>query len=269
MQSYSIKVFTGPDVDIIQYCRDYVHILDAHNDKYDLITQDQREFLKADEQQRLTKYSNPFLVFMRKYNGFKEVIDQFKHLLANTEQMPETKRSAQFRERLFDKTSNEPTDAKIILDGFIGFYSSPRGNLLKEKDYFDGHAFCYGALTLIPGNKAACDYIISPEKVDTLLGGSSWHGQPHLRNDRSRVGLCPACLESLLKMRIESHHTFLMKIRNSLANNKNSPHAKAATEKEKQLTLELSTLQHDLEKIIVAKSALVVSNMSWHLETIV
>lgn len=256
MQSYSIKVFTGPDIDIIQHCRDYVHILDALNDKWDKVTQDQQEFLKSDEQQRLNRYSDFFLVFMRKCDGFKQVIDQFKQLLASTEKLPDAKRAAQLREHLFDKTLNESTDVKIILDGLVGFYSSPRGNLLKAKDFFDGNALCHGTLALIPGNKAACDYIVKPERVDSVLGGSTWHGQPHLRIDRSRVGLCPSCLESLLKMRIESHHTFLAKIRSSLASNQNSPHAKAAAEKEKQLMLELITLQNDLEKATMAKSAL-------------
>lgn len=240
--------------DVIQYCRDYVHILDAHNDKYDLITQDQREFLKSDKQQRLTKYiatlSSPSCTSVKNLNK----------LLTNSSTCLQVrnrywmKRAAQLREHLLDKMSNEPTDSKIILDGLVGFYSSPRGNLLKRKNYFADHAFCYGVLALVPGSKTACDYIVKPEKV---LGGSLWHGQPHLRNDRTRVGLCPSCLESLVKMRIEARNTFLVKIRNSLASNKNSPHAKAAIEKEKQLTLELSSLQNDLEGATVAKLALV------------
>jgi hypothetical protein len=45
------------------------------------------------------------------------------------------KRATQLREQFFDKTSNESTDVKIILDGLVGFYSSPRGNLLKAKDF--------------------------------------------------------------------------------------------------------------------------------------
>jgi hypothetical protein len=76
--------------DIIQYCRDYIHNLDALKDKYDLITRDQREFLKSDEQ-TLTKYSDCFFVFMRKCDGFKQVIVQFKHLFASTEQMLDEK----------------------------------------------------------------------------------------------------------------------------------------------------------------------------------
>ncbi len=231
--------------------------MESLDDKTDLIRRDEQEFRKLDQQQRIAKYSEPFVNFMHKCEGVKEVGDQFTNWIASAEHLPEIKRVAQLRERIFDKASNEPTDAKIILDGFVGFYSSPRGNLLKMKDFFDSHALCYGSMAMIPGNKTACDYIVKPERVDNVLGGNSWHGQPHLRNDRSRVGLCPSCLESLLKMRIESHHTFLTKIRNSLASNKDSPHAKAATEKEKQLKNELSSLQNDLERVSAAKLALV------------
>jgi hypothetical protein len=232
--------------------------LDAFKESYDPIIQDQHEFQNLKSDQQCNKYSHPFQAFMNKSKGFRDVIERFKQLLASTEQLPETKRASQLRELLFDKVSSEPTDIKIILDGLVGFYSSPRGNSLKEKNYFDSHACCYGVLTLIPGNKAACDYVVNPEGVDKVLGGNSWHGQPHLRNDRSQVGLCPTCLESLLKMKIDSHHTFLAKIRTSLASNKNSPYAKAATEKEKQLTHELSSLQNNLESVIAAKSMFVV-----------
>jgi hypothetical protein len=232
--------------------------LDAFKESYDPIIQDQHEFQNLKSDQQCNKYSHPFQAFMNKSKGFREAIERFKQLIESTEQLPETKRASQLRELLFDKVSSEPTDIKIILDGLVGFYSSPRGNSLKEKNYFDSHACCYGALTLIPGNKAACDYVVNPEGVDKVLGGNSWHGQPHLRNDRSQVGLCPACLESLLKMKIDSHHTFLVKIRTSLASNKNSPYAKVATEKEKQLTLELSSLQNNLESVIAAKSMFVV-----------
>jgi hypothetical protein len=194
-------------------------ILDSLNDKFDLMHQDEQEFRKLDRQQRITKYSEPFAIFMHNCEGVRGVLNQVTHWLSSSEQLPDIKKAAQLRERLFDKASNEPTDAKIILDGLIGFYSSPRGKLLKMKDFSDSHACCYGALTLIPGNKTACDYIIKPERVAKVLGGNSWHGQPHLRNDCSRVGLCPSCLESLLNMRIESHQNFLTKIRSSLATN--------------------------------------------------
>ncbi len=134
--------------------------------------QEEQEFINSE--QKKTKFSRPFLAFMQKSVLLKwnEVIEQFKQLLISTEELTETKRAAQLREYLFNKAANnEPTDAKIVLDGLVAFYSSTRGNLLKMQDYFDSHACCYGALMLIPGNKAACDYIVKPERVDQVLGG--------------------------------------------------------------------------------------------------
>ncbi len=54
-------------------------------------------------------------------------------------------------------------------------------------------------------------------------------------------------------MRIGSYKAFISKIRNTLANNKNSPYAKAAEEKEKKLTEELNYLQIDIERVIATK----------------
>lgn len=77
-----------------------------------------------------------------------------------------------------------------------------------------------------------------------------------MKDDCSQVA---QLVQNLLEIRIEAHHHFLAKIRNSLESNKNCLHSKATTAKEKQLTHGLNSMRNDLESVIAAKSAKVVT----------
>jgi hypothetical protein len=87
--------------------------------------------------------------------------------------------------------------------GWLDFIPHHEAICSKRRIFYDGHALCNGTLMLIPAIRRHPN-TLSSVKSRHSSRGNLWHGQPHLRNDRSRVGLRPSCLESLLKMRIDS-----------------------------------------------------------------